>query len=72
MPCSRRPLQRIAIRSDPNSKKFSTAPTDLPPECRRTLAPDDAGLALLVEQLSEEGSEEVLARLAAGNPDGAR
>jgi exonuclease SbcD len=44
----------------------------LPPECRRTLAPDDAGVALLVKQLSEEGSEEVLARLAAGNADGAR
>jgi DNA repair protein SbcD/Mre11 len=44
----------------------------LPPECRRTLAPDDAGLALLVRRLSEEGSEEVLARLAAGNADGAR
>ncbi|OKO71306.1 DNA repair exonuclease [Bradyrhizobium sp. AS23.2] len=46
--------------------------SQLPPECRRTLAPDDAGLALLVKQLCEEGAEEVLARLAAGSIDGAR
>jgi DNA repair protein SbcD/Mre11 len=44
----------------------------LPPECRRVLVPDETGLALLVGQLSAEGSEEVLARLTAGGPDGAR
>jgi DNA repair exonuclease SbcCD nuclease subunit len=44
----------------------------LPAECRRTLAPDDAGVGLLVERLAEEGSEEVLARLAAASADGAR
>jgi DNA repair exonuclease SbcCD nuclease subunit len=44
----------------------------LPPECRRTLIPDDDGLAARVRQLSEEGSEEVLARLAATDDDGAR
>ncbi|MFX5634588.1 hypothetical protein ABTE18_22565, partial [Acinetobacter baumannii] len=38
----------------------------LPAECRRVLAPDETGLALLVGQMSDEGSEEVLARLAAG------
>jgi hypothetical protein len=37
----------------------------LPPECRRSLAPDDTGLDLLVGRLASEGSEEVLARLAA-------
>jgi DNA repair exonuclease SbcCD nuclease subunit len=37
----------------------------LPPECRRNLAPDDTGLDLLVGRLASEGSEEVLARLAA-------
>jgi exonuclease SbcD len=40
--------------------------TQLPPECRRSLAPDDTGLDLLVGRLASEGSEEVLARLAAG------
>jgi DNA repair protein SbcD/Mre11 len=44
----------------------------LPPECRRVLAPDETGLALLIGQLSKEGSEEVLARLTAGGPDRAR
>ncbi|SEH87267.1 DNA repair exonuclease [Tardiphaga sp. OK245] len=44
----------------------------LPPESRRSLIPDDDGLAALVRQLSEEGSEEVLARLAATDDDGAR
>ncbi|MBR0965358.1 DNA repair exonuclease [Bradyrhizobium diazoefficiens] len=44
----------------------------LPAECRRVLAPDETGLALLVGQMSDEGSEEVLARLAAGSLDGAR
>jgi exonuclease SbcD len=44
----------------------------LPPECRRSLAPDDTGLASLVERLAEEGSEEVLARVAAVNADEAR
>jgi hypothetical protein len=39
----------------------------LPPECRRSLAPDDTGLDLLVGRLASEGSEEVLARLAAGS-----
>jgi DNA repair protein SbcD/Mre11 len=44
----------------------------LPPECRCALAPDDRGLALLVERLVAEGSEEVLARLAAGSAEGGR
>jgi DNA repair exonuclease SbcCD nuclease subunit len=44
----------------------------LPVECRRVLAPDETGLALLVGQLSDEGSEEVLARLTAASPEGAR
>jgi len=44
----------------------------LPPECRRSLAPDDAGLDLLIGRLSSEGSEEVLARLAAGSAQEAR
>jgi len=44
----------------------------LPSECRRVLAPDETGLALLIGQLSDEGSEEVLARLTAGGPDGIR
>ncbi|WP_431203188.1 metallophosphoesterase family protein [Bradyrhizobium betae] len=44
----------------------------LPPECRRVLAPDETGLALLIGQLSDEGSEEVLARLTAAGPDGLR
>jgi DNA repair protein SbcD/Mre11 len=44
----------------------------LPPESRRSLAPDDAGVALLIRQLSAEGSEEVLARLAAADFDGPR
>ena len=39
----------------------------LPPECRRSLAPDDTGLDLLIGRLANEGSEEVLARLAAGS-----
>ena len=39
----------------------------LPPECRRSLAPDDTGLDLLIGRLTSEGSEEVLARLAAGS-----
>jgi DNA repair protein SbcD/Mre11 len=39
----------------------------LPPECRRSLAPDDTGLDLLIGRLASEGSEEVLARLAAGS-----
>jgi hypothetical protein len=43
----------------------------LPPECRRVLAPDETGLALLVGQLSDEGSEEVLARLTASGREGA-
>jgi DNA repair exonuclease SbcCD nuclease subunit len=44
----------------------------LPPECRRSLAPDDTGLDLLIGRLSSEGSEEVLARLAAGSAQEAR
>jgi DNA repair exonuclease SbcCD nuclease subunit len=44
----------------------------LPPECRRSLAPDDTGLDLLVGRLASEGSEEVLARLAAGSTQEAR
>jgi len=36
------------------------------------LAPDDDGFARFVEQLSNEGSEEVLARLAAANVEGKR
>ena len=43
--------------------------------CRRnadaSIAPDDAGLSLLVERLAREGAEEVLARLAAGGAEGA-
>ena len=46
--------------------------TQLPPESRRALGPDDAGVALLIRQLSAEGSEEVLARLAAADSDGPR
>ena len=41
--------------------------SQLPAECRRSLAPDDTGLDLLVGRLASEGSEEVLARLAAGS-----
>lgn len=44
----------------------------LPPECRRSIAPDDTGLSLLVGRLAGEGSEEVLARLAASSADGER
>jgi DNA repair exonuclease SbcCD nuclease subunit len=44
----------------------------LPPESRRVLAPDETGLALLIGRLSDEGSEEVLARLTAAGADGAR
>jgi DNA repair exonuclease SbcCD nuclease subunit len=44
----------------------------LPSECRRSLAPDDTGLDLLVGRLASEGSEEVLARLAAGSTQEAR
>jgi len=44
----------------------------LPPECRRNILPDDAGLGQLVERLAGEGAEEILARLAAGDPEGAR
>lgn len=44
----------------------------LPAECRRVLAPDETGLALLIGQLSDEGSEEVLARLTAAGAEGAR
>ena len=44
----------------------------LPPECRRSLAPDDTGLDLLIGRLASEGSEEVLARLAAGSAQEAR
>jgi exonuclease SbcD len=44
----------------------------LPPECRRNLAPDDTGLDLLVGRLASEGSEEVLARLAAVGTQEAR
>jgi DNA repair protein SbcD/Mre11 len=44
----------------------------IPPECRRALAPDDRGLALLVERLVAEGSEEILARLAVGSAEGGR
>lgn len=44
----------------------------LPPECRRSLAPDDTGLDLLVGRLASEGSEEVLARLAAATTQEAR
>jgi hypothetical protein len=43
----------------------------LPPECRRNIVPDDAGLSLLVERLAGEGAEEIVARLAAGDPEGA-
>lgn len=46
--------------------------SQLPPECRRSLAPDDTGLDLLIGRLASEGSEEVLARLAAGNAGEAR
>lgn len=38
--------------------------SQLPPECRRSLAPDETGLDLLIGRLASEGSEEVLARLA--------
>jgi exonuclease SbcD len=44
----------------------------LPPECRRSIAPDDTGVSLLVGRLAGEGSEEVLARLAASSADGER
>ena len=44
----------------------------LPPECRRSIAPDDTGLSLLVGRLAGEGSEEVLARLAASKAEGVR
>ncbi|WP_407180433.1 exonuclease SbcCD subunit D [Bradyrhizobium sp. STM 3562] len=44
----------------------------LPPECRRNIVPDGSGLGQLVERLAGEGAEEILARLAAGDPDGAR
>src|SRR5258707_120181 len=44
----------------------------LPPECRRSLAPDDTGLDLLIGRLASEGSEELLARLAAGSAQQAR
>lgn len=44
----------------------------LPADCRRVLAPDETGLALLIGQLSNEGSEEVLARLTAVDAEGAR
>ncbi|RXG90044.1 metallophosphoesterase family protein [Bradyrhizobium zhanjiangense] len=44
----------------------------LPPECRRVLSPDETGLALLIGQLSDEGSEEVLACLTAAGAEGAR
>ena len=43
----------------------------LPPETRRAIAPNDAGFALLVKRLSEEGAEEVLARLASTDFHGA-
>ena len=46
--------------------------SQLPSECRRTLTPNDDGFARFVEQLSNEGSEEVLARLAAANVEGKR
>lgn len=46
--------------------------SQLPPECRRSLAPDDTGLDLLIGRLASEGSEEVLARLAAGSTQEAR
>ncbi|MDA9422923.1 metallophosphoesterase family protein [Bradyrhizobium sp. CCBAU 53380] len=44
----------------------------LPPECRRAIAPDEATLEELVARLAGEGAEEVLARLSIGDPDGAR
>lgn len=44
----------------------------LPLECRRSIAPDDTALSALVERLAGEGSEEVLARLAANSAEGAR
>ena len=44
----------------------------LPSECRRSIAPDDTGVSLLVGRLAGEGSEEVLARLAASSADGER
>jgi hypothetical protein len=44
----------------------------LPPECRRAIAPDEAALAVLVERLGGEGADEVLARLSIGDSDGAR
>lgn len=44
----------------------------LPPECRRAIAPDEAALEHLVARLAEEGAEEVLARLSIGDSDGAR
>jgi len=44
----------------------------LPPECRRSIAPDDTGFSLLVGRLAGEGSEEVLARLSASSADGER
>ncbi|MBR1366853.1 MULTISPECIES: metallophosphoesterase family protein [Bradyrhizobium] len=44
----------------------------LPPECRRAIAPDEAALENLVARLAVEGAEEVLARLSIGDSDGAR
>lgn len=44
----------------------------LPPESRRALAPDDAAFARLVEELSEQCTEEVLAKLAAADSQGTR
>jgi exonuclease SbcD len=43
----------------------------LPPECRRTLAPDADAFRRLVDKLAQEGSEDVLARLAATETEGA-
>ena len=42
----------------------------LPPECRRAIAPDEAALEDLVARLAAEGTEEVLARLSIGDSDG--
>ena len=61
------------------SESFRTEATDtvkellaqLPPECRRAIAPDEAALEDLVARLAGEGAEEVLARLSIGDSDGA-
>ncbi|MET4449175.1 hypothetical protein ABIB75_007487 [Bradyrhizobium sp. GM2.2] len=62
------------------SESFRTEATDtvkellaqLPPECRRAIAPDEAALEDLVARLAGEGAEEILARLWIGDSDGER